>query len=471
MQQTSSEQTAKRNILGYERIGKLLLKFSLPGIISMLVNSLYNIVDQIFIGQGVGYLGNGATTVIFPLTTIALAFSLLIGDGAASYLSLMLGRQKQEEANKAVAVAIWCTCLMGVLIGAIFIVLLEPLCLLFGATELILPYAKEYGLIIALGMPFSAISVGFAGFIRADGSPNYNMTGLLVGCIANIILDPIFIFVFDMGVAGAAVATVIGQALNAVIYTLYIPRLKTVKLSKKVFKESSNAVLKIFKLGLSSFINQALIVIIIGVQNNLLKKYGAQSEYGAEIPMTALGVTMKLFNIIMAVLIGLSSGSQPIWGYNYGSGQRDRVKKTFYYSTAIGTLVMLIAFAVFQLFPKEVVSIFGNDNELYVDFSVKCLKIYLMLLPLNAIRMLGGSLLQATGNAMWASFLALSKQIIIQLPAMILLPMLVLGNGILGLDGVLWAGPISDLLSCLLTIVVLLFKGKQLFSVSTKNKE
>ena len=427
----------------------------------MLVNSLYNIVDQIFIGQGVGYLGNGATTVIFPLTTIALALSLLIGDGSASYLSLMLGRQKQEEANKAVAIAIWCTSLMGVVVGAIFVIFLEPLCLLFGATELILPYAKEYGLIIALGMPFAAISVGFAGFIRADGSPTYNMAGLIVGCVANIILDPIFILVFDMGVAGAAIATIIGQALNAIIYLLYIPRLKTVKLSKKVFKESPSAVLKVFNLGLSSCINQALIVIIIGVQNNLLKKYGALSDYGAEIPMTALGVTMKLFNIIMAVLIGLSGGSQPIWGYNYGSGQKDRVKKTFFYSVSIGTIVMLIAFGVFQLFPEQVVSIFGNEDALYVDFSVKCLKIYLLLLPLNAIRMIGGSLLQATGNALWASFLALSKQILIQLPAMILLPLLPIFD--LAVDGVLWAGPISDLLSCLLTIVVLLVKAKKLF--------
>ena len=187
--------------------------------------------------------------------------------------------------------------------------------------------------------------------------------------------------------------------------------------------------------------------------------------------MTALGVTMKLFNIIMAVLIGLSGGSQPIWGYNYGSGQRDRVKKTFYYSTAVGTIVMLIAFLIFQIFPYQVVSIFGNDNELYVDFSVKCLKIYLMLLPISAIRMIGGSLLQATGNAMWASFLALSKQVIIQLPAMILLPMLIINGSILGLDGILWAGPISDLLSCLLTIIILLFKGKKLFTVTTKAEE
>lgn len=458
MQETVSKTGEKGNILGYEKIGKLLLKFSLPGIISMLVNSLYNIVDQIFIGQGVGYLGNGATTVIFPLTTIALALSLLIGDGAASYLSLMLGRKKQEEANKAVAIAIWCTCLMGVLLGGLFILFLKPLCLLFGATELILPYAKEYGLIIALGLPFSAISVGFAGFIRADGSPNYNMAGLLAGCITNIILDPIFIFVFNMGVSGAALATIIGQALNAIIYALYIPRLKTVKLSKQTFIDSVGSVSKVFKLGLSSFINQGLIVIIIGVQNNLLKSYGAQSDYGAEIPMTALGVTMKLFNIIMAVLIGLSSGSQPIWGYNYGSGQKDRVKRTFIYSTAIGTAVMLIAFALFQLIPERVVSIFGNDDKLYVDFSVKCLKIYLMLLPLNSIRMIGGALLQATGNSFSASLLALSKQIAIQLPAMILLPLLGLG-----VDGVLWAGPISDLLSCLFTVVILFRKRKVIF--------
>lgn len=450
------------NPLGWQKIGKLLLKFSLPGIISMLVNSLYNIVDQIFIGQGVGYLGNGATTVIFPLATIALAFSLLIGDGAASYMSLMLGRKNEEEAGKAVAVASWLSVLAGAVLGAIMIIFIEPLCYLFGATELIFPYAKSYGIIIALGLPLSAVSVAYAGFIRADGSPIYNMIGLISGCACNIVLDYLFVIVIPLGVEGAAIATVIGQGLNSALYIAYLFKLKTVKLNKRIFKESPKSVLKVVQLGVSSFVNQILVVIIIGIQNNLLKVYGAQSVYGPEIPMTALGVTMKLFNIVMAVLIGLSSGSQPIWGFNYGSGQHDRVKKTLFCSMGVATAIISVVFVIFQLFPAQVVSIFGNQDALYTEFSVKCLKIYLLLLPVSGVRMLGSSFLQAVGKPLPATILSISKQIAIQVPAMFLL------TSAMGVDGVLWSGPVSDLVSFILTIIVLFIVCRRIFKKEQK---
>lgn len=449
--------TNKGNPLGWERISKLLFKFSLPGIVSMLINSLYNIVDQIFIGQGVGYLGNGATSVVFPMMTIALAFSLLIGDGAASYMSLMLGVKKEKEAAKGVAVATWGAWLLGAMLGIIFAIFIEPLCWLCGSTELILPYAKEYGLIIALGMPVASVSVAYAGFIRADGSPIYNMIGLILGCVTNIVLDYLFVIVLKWGVAGAAWATVIGQALNAGMYVVYLFRLKNVKLTKNIIKESFSCFFKVAKLGISSFINQSLVVILVILQNNLLKEYGALSKYGAEIPMTALGVTMKLFNIIMAVLIGLSGGSQPIWGYNYGSGQRDRVKKTFIYSTIAGTVVMVIAFAVFQLFPEQVVSIFGHEDALYTEFSVLSLKIYLCALPIFAIRMITSSLLQSVGKSILGAFISFSKQVLIQIPAMYLLAP---KHGVIG---ILWSGPISDVVSCLFAVVILLFTAKDIF--------
>ena len=448
----------KGNPLGWERVGKLLFKFSLPGIVSMLINSLYNIVDQIFIGQGVGYLGNGATGVVFPMSTIALAFALLIGDGAASYMSLMLGVKNEKEAAKGVAVAAWGALLLGSVLGIIFAVFIEPLSWLFGSTELILPYAKEYGLIIAIGMPVASVSVAYAGFIRADGSPVYNMIGLILGCVTNIVLDYLFVIVFKWGVKGAAWATVIGQALNAAMYIIYLFRLKHVKLNKQIFKESISCFFKVAKLGISSFINQSLVVILVTVQNNLLKTYGAMSEYGAEIPMTALNVTMKLFNIIFAVLIGLSGGSQPIWGYNYGSGNRDRVKKAFIYSTVAGTAVMIVAFAIFQIFPEQVVSIFGHEDQTYVDFSVKCLKIYLSMLPLFAVRMLTSSLLQSVGKPFLGAFIAFSKQILIQLPAMLILA------PISGVEGILWAGPISDVVSFVFAIIVLLVTARNIFT-------
>lgn len=457
--------TNKGNPLGWERIGKLLFKFSLPGIISMLINSLYNIVDQIFIGQGVGYLGNGATSVVFPMMTIALAFSLLIGDGAASYMSLMLGVKNEKEAAKGVAVATWGAWLLGALVGVIFAIFIEPLCWLCGSTELILPYAKEYGLIIALGMPVASVSVAYAGFIRADGSPIYNMIGLILGCVTNIVLDYLFVIVWGWGVAGAAWATVIGQALNAIMYVVYLFRLKNVKLSKQIMLESIPSFFKVTKLGISSFINQSLVVILVILQNNLLKEYGALSKYGAEIPMTALGVTMKLFNIIMAVLIGLSGGSQPIWGYNYGSGQRDRVKKTFIYATVVGTVVMVTAFAIFQLFPEPVVSVFGHEDELYTEFSVLSLKIYLCALPIFAIRMLTSSLLQSVGKSILGAFISFSKQVLIQIPAMyILAPKY-------GVIGILWSGPISDVVSCLFSVIILLFNAKDIFKKPHQSQE
>ncbi len=455
-------QTQKGNPLGWEKIGKLLFKFSLPGIVSMLVNSLYNIVDQIFIGQEIGYLGNGATTVIFPLTTIALALSLLIGDGAASYMSLMLGRKNKEEASKGVCVAVWASMAIGIILGVLFVAFLEPLCYLFGATDLILPYAKEYGLIIAFGMPVASIAVAFAGFIRADGSPLYNMIGLILGCVTNIILDYLFIVIFHWGIAGAAWATIIGQAVNAIMYFFYLFRLKNVEINKRIFIESRKRFFAVAKLGISSFINQSLVVLIIGIQNNLLKIYGAQSQYGAEIPMTALGVTMKLFNILMAVLIGLSGGSQPIWGYNYGSGRKDRVKKTFIYASIAGTAIMTVAFVLFQLFPEPIVSIFGNSDALYTEFSVKCLKIYLIALPLFAVRMLISSLLQSVGMPYVAACLSLFKQIVAQIPMMFLLA------PHFGVDGILWAGPISDVISFSVSVVVLIVLSKKIFSTPEK---
>jgi Na+-driven multidrug efflux pump len=288
------------------------------------------------------------------------------------------------------------------------------------------------------------------------------MMGLILGCICNIVLDYLFIMVFHWGVAGAAWATIIGRALNAVIYICYLFRMKTVKLNKKIFFKSFAYFFRVTKLGLSSFINQILVVIIIGVQNNLLKEYGALSDYGAEIPMTALGVTMKLFNIVMAVLIGLSGGSQPIWGYNYGSGRRDRVKKTFIYSSLVGTIIMVIIFAIFQIFPEPVISIFGHEDALYTAFSVKCLKIYLFALPLFAVRMMIASLFQAVGRPYLSAILSLSKQIIIQLPAMIIF------SSIMGVEGVLWAGPVSDILSVLFAVITLLCVRKSIFTITEK---
>lgn len=449
----------QENILGTEKIGKLLAIFAIPGIVSMIVNSIYNIVDQIFIGQGVGYLGNGATNVIFPMTTLALAFSMMIGNGAGSYMSLMLGRKREEDAARGVATGVVGLIVIGFILMAVYLAFMEPLCRLFGATDAIMPYALDYGYIICLGLPFSSIAAGFSSIIRSDGSPRWNMVGLMTGCIINIILDPTFIFIFHMGVKGAALATILGQLANAVIAILYLPRMKTIKLTRETFSGWLKTLPTVLNLGTSSFISQFVVVIAIAVQNNVLVQYGAMSEYGAEIPMTALGVTMKIFSILMAILIGLGSGAQPIFGYNYGAGKYDRVKTTFRYTMTLSILAMCVAWVLFQLFPEPIVSIFGTDSEMYTKFSVRCLKIFLMAVPLGAVQMMSSNFFQSLGKPAQASIISLSKQVFFMIPLVLILPRF------MGVEGVLWAGCFSDVLAFLLCLVLYKLYWKKLFAV------
>ena len=448
----------KVNILGTEKIGKLLAKFAIPGIISLVVNALYNIVDQIFIGRGVNYLGNGATNVVFPLTTFAMALALMVGDGTASFMSLMLGKKEEDKAAKGTCFGLIFTFVMGLVIAVIYLIFLKPLCLFFGATDAILPYALSYGGIISLGLPFCCICAGYASIIRADGSPKYNMVGLLAGCIINLIGDPLFIFVFHWGVAGAAWATIIGQIVNALINIAYIPRFKSVKLSKKAVKGSFSCLPVVCKLGISSFISQMVLVVVMAVQNNAMHKYGAISEYGADIPISALGVTMKVFNILLVIIIGLASGAQPIWGYNYGARQYDRVKKTFNLVILISTAVMLVAFVLFQFFPMSIVSIFGTADEMYNQFAVKTLRIFLMLVPVAGFQLVAGIFFQAVGRPVQASFISLSKQIIYSIPALLIL------CPIIGVEGVLWSGPASDVLAFITTVLLLTLSWKKIFN-------
>ncbi len=449
----------KENILGTEKIGKLLAKFAIPGIISMVVNSLYNIVDQIFIGQGVGYLGNGATTVIFPMTTFAMAFSLLFGDGSAAFLSLKLGEKKEDEAARGTGAGIIGFVGIGIIITILYLVFLEPLCKLFGASEAILPYAKDYGRIITYGLPFCAVCAGGASIIRADGNPKFNMIGLFAGTIINVVLDPIFIFIFHWGVKGAAFATILGQFANAVLNIYYFSKkMKNVSLNRFVFRKSISYIPRVSKLGISSFITQMALVVAMATRNNVLVTYGAQSKYGPDIPVTTLGITMKTFAIIMSIVIGLSAGAQPIFGYNYGSGKYDRVKKTFKLVAVLSTIICTVAFFLAQFKPMAIISIFGSESDLYNEFAIKCMRIYLMLIPTVGIQIMSGIFFQALGYPVQASILSLSKQIIFQLPVTILLPVF------MGVEGVLWAGPVSDVLAFTTMIVMFLIYWKKIFS-------
>lgn len=459
------EQTAQPNILGTEKIGRLLAKFAIPGIISMVVNSLYNIIDQIFIGQGVGYLGNGATSVVFPLIVFVMAIALLLGDGAASFMSLRLGEGDEKSAARGMASGVVGIIISGLIIGIVYMVFIEPLCSLFGATEQIMPYAKDYGFICSIGVPFLAISVGISSIIRADGSPKFNMAGLLAGCALNLIFDPVFIFVFGWGVKGAALATIIGQIVNAIMNLIYVWKFtKTIKLDKSSFKGWIVMLPRIMRLGVSSFITQFSLVIAIATRNNILVSYGAESKYGSDIPVTTLGITMKVFNILMSVVMGLGSGAQPIFGYNYGSRRYDRVKKTLRYTVAIATGVFVVAFLVAQLKPMAVISIFGSDSDLYNEFAIKCMRIYLMLIPLMGLQMISGVFFQATGYPVQSSLISLSKQIIFQLPATIIIPIF------MGVEGALWAGPVSDIMAFSMTVFLLVFYWKKIFKSDEQPK-
>ncbi len=449
----------KENILGTEKIGKLLAKFAIPGIISMVVNSLYNIVDQIFIGQGVGYLGNGATTVIFPMITFAMAFSLLFGDGSATFLSLKLGEKKEDEAARGTGAGIIGFVGIGIIITILYLIFLEPLCKLFGASEAILPYAKDYGRIITYGLPFCAVCAGGASIIRADGNPKFNMIGLFAGTIINVVLDPIFIFVFHWGVKGAAFATILGQFANAVLNIYYFSKkMRNVSLNRFVFRKSISYIPRVSKLGISSFITQMALVVAMATRNNVLVTYGAKSKYGSDIPVTTLGITMKTFTIIMSIVLGLSAGAQPIFGYNYGSGKYDRVKKTFKLVAVLSTIICTVAFFLAQFKPLAIISIFGSESDLYNEFAIKCMRIYLMLIPTVGIQIMSGIFFQALGYPVQASILSLSKQIIFQLPVTILLPVF------MGVEGVLWAGPVSDVLAFTTMIVMFLIYWKKIFS-------
>ena len=454
----------EENILGYEKIGKLIRKFAIPCIISLLVNSLYNIVDQIFIGWGVGYLGNGATNVVFPLTMVCLAFALMFGDGGAAYLSLKLGEKKQKEAAKGVGNAITISVIVSILICVGYLIFLPQLLNLFGCTDNLREYALSYGGIIVLGLPFMMIGSTLNSIIRADGNPKYAMTSMVAGAILNIILDPIFIFPLNMGVKGAAIATVISQIVTFLMNIFYIKKFKSIKIGKEEFKPQAQVMRKVSALGISSFITQMSIVLVIAFENNLLGKYGAESKYGADIPITVLGIVMKISQILNSIIIGIAAGSQPILGYNYGAGKYDRVKKTLKYVLGLSVIISTIAFILFQTIPDKLISIFGSGNELYMDFACVAFRTYLMLVICNGVQIPSGIFFQAIGKSAKSAILSLSRQILFLIPAMVIF------GSMFGLIGVLYAGPFADGLAFVISGILIIVEMKHLGKGKVKSE-
>lgn len=427
--------------LAEESIGKLMLKFSIPCIMSLLVSALYNIVDQIFIGRGVGYLGNGATNVVFPITIIALAIALMTGDGCAAYLSLCQGRNDEEGAHRSVGNAVTFSALAGIILMILFYVLKTGILQSFGATENNYAYAEEYFRYIAAGIPFFVFANAMNSIIRADGSPKFAMLSTLVGCVMNIILDPIAIFVFHMGMRGAALATIAGQIVSAVLAAGYLFHTKTFRFRKDSFLLKGMFLRKILSLGISSFLTQLSIVVIMAVMNNVLVLYGARSPYGADIPLTVVGIVMKVFQIVIAVVVGIAAGSQPIIGYNYGAGCYDRVRELYKTMMVAECVVGLVATIAFECFPLQIVSIFGSESGLYNEFAVLAFRTYLCTMILCCVQKGTSIFLQALGKPVLSMGLSLLRDFIMSVPLVLLLPVR------LGVTGALYSAPVADVVS------------------------
>ncbi|MGI5952920.1 MATE family efflux transporter [Dysosmobacter sp.] len=436
------------NQLGYEKMTTLLRKFALPSITSTLVSSLYNIVDQIFIGQGVGYLGNAATNVSYPFSTICLAIALLVGIGSASRFSLLLGKKKLDEAAKVAGSGIVLMAAAGLLYAAIGECLLEPLLRIFGATPDVLPYARQYASVTLLGMPFLIVTNGLSNLIRADGSPKCSMLCMVSGAVANTILDPIFIFPCGLGVFGAALATVMGQILSFVLALAYLRKFKTIRLVRSDFRLSLRSTLKTFGMGISSCVNQVAITLVQIVLNHSLTYYGALSIYGTDIPLAACGIVMKTNAILLSIIVGISQGVQPLIGFNYGAQQYKRVREAYLLAIRWNFVVSAIGFCLFEFFPDPIISIFGSGNELYMEFAVKFMRTFLFMVLVNGVQLLSSNFFTAIGKANRGLLLALTRQVFFLIPLLLLLPLW------LGIDGVMLAGPIADWIAFVVSVVL-----------------
>ena len=451
----------KKLDLGKEKINTLLLSFAIPCVISMLINSVYNIVDQIFIGKGVGTLGNAATNVIFPLVIIANAISGLIGNGASANLSLRLGEKKENEAKKCIGSAITLTIIVSIVFSIIIYLLLPNLVYLLGCTENVYHYALDYGRIILIGAPFMITYSSIASIIRADGSPKYSMILLVVGAIINIILDPIFIFTFNMGVKGGAIATVIGQIVSCIMALVYIPKIKSVKLEKSDFK-LDKSITRTLGLGLSSFITQATVLALFVFMNNIMTKYGATSKFGSDIPLSVYGVISKINSLYISTILGISIGSQPIIGFNYGAGNYSRVRETLKKVLVINMIVGIIFNTIFFLFPTELAGIFISKTDpsydLFMEFAVLMCRSFLLVCCLNFLEMTTSIVVQSLGNVKKATAVSFIRQIILFIPISLILCILCKK----GIYGALYAGCISDSMTFVISIFILLSEYKKL---------
>ena len=450
------DEKVKNNPLGTESVSKLMVKFSVPSIIAMLVGALYNIVDQLFIGQAVGTLGNAATNVAFPLTTSCIAAALLFGIGGASCFNLTMGRGEKEKAPFFMGNSAVMLCVCGVIIAIATELFLEPLLIGIGSPADVLPYAKEYVSITAIGFPFLVLTTGGCHLIRADGSPGMSMFCNIIGAVINTVLDAWFVLGLDMGMSGAAWATVLGQVVSSAVVIVYLCRCKTVKLKKEHLKPSFMYIKKISAIGMASFFNQIAMMIVQIVVNNSLKHYGELSVYGASIPLAASGIVMKVNQIMFSVVIGLGQGTQPIESFNYGAGQYGRVREAYRLAITTGGIISIFAFIMFQVFPREIMELFGEGTEEYFQFGVRFFRIFLLFTWLNCVQPITTTFFTSIGKPLKGTFLSLTRQIIFFLPMLVILPLF------FGIDGIIYTGPAADLLSGIVTLVMAVFEFRDM---------
>ena len=441
------ENIQAENPLGTAPVGGLIRKFAIPAIISMLVSAMYNIVDQIFIGQGVGMLGNAATNVAFPVTTIATAMALLLGIGGASNYNLEMGAGREKKASGIAGTALSSLAISGAVLCVIVVLFLKPLLTLFGATKDVMPYAVDYTGITALGLPFYILSVGGNHVVRADRSPTYSMACVTAGAVINTILDPLFIFGFGWGIKGAAWATVIGQVVSGILVVVYFWKFRKMYLEKSMLKPRLHYLKAITALGLASCINQIAMALVQIVLNNILRYYGAASIYGSDIPIACVGVISKVNQVFMAICIGISQGCQPIWGFNYGAEKYSRVRQTYRYSVTACTVIATGFFLCFQLLPHQIVGIFGTGSDLYFQFAERSLKIYMFMTFANGIQPMSSGFFTSIGKAKLGVVMSLTRQVIFLLPLIVIFPLF------MGIEGVMYAGPIADAAAFALAII------------------
>jgi MATE efflux family protein len=444
------------NPMGYEPVGKLLKKFAVPSVIAMLVNSIYNIVDQIFIGQGVGYLGNAATTVALPITTIALAVAMLIGAGGNAFAAIKLGEQKKDVAERTLGTVFFTMIIIGILMAVFGLIFLVPMLNLFGATENNLQYAIDYASIILIGIPFVLCGVGGSNFARTDGSPKIAMVSMVVGAVMNTILDPIFIFVFHWGVKGAAIATIMGQIATAIIIMRYFVKSGNMRFKKEYLRFDFPLLKASIALGVSSCITQVSSVFLQIVLNNSLVKYGNMTDVGGDIALSAMGIVMKVSMILIAINIGIGTGAQPILGYNKGAGNYSRIQKTYILAAVVSTIVSVVGWVACVAFPQYIIAIFGNENAQFTSFAVMCLRIYMFGIFTSGFQMVTTSYFQATGQALKASVLSMLRQLIVLIPLILVLPLF------MGLNGIIYSGPIADFVSAAIILVFAVIEIKKL---------